>query len=623
MEKFTLLPNPCQLHRLDAGYPLADGKLIRLAGLEAQSLHSSAKRLRDFLQQTKNLTWELAVGFSIPDELVGATLEVNSQIVRQAQGYQILIDPQGIKISGHDPAGVFYGVCTLLQILEQADGWLPGMKINDWPDFPARGVMLDISRNKVPTMDTLLGLVDLLAGWKVNQLQLYMEHTFAYRNHPEVWAQASPLTGGEILALDAYCRERFIELVPNQNSFGHMERWLKHDRYAPLAETHEVFQAPWGPMQGPFSLSPVDPESLELVRSLHDELLPHFTSRMFNAGCDEAIDLGQGRSLALCQERGTGQVYLDYLLEIYREITRRGYTLQYWGDIIIYYPDLIPCLPKDAVAMEWGYEALHPFGPHCKEFQAAGVPFYVCPGTSSWNSLAGRTSNALENLRSAAENGLAYGACGYLTTDWGDNGHWQPLPVSYLGLAAGAAYSWSYYANRELDMAQAVNQHAFKDPTGWMGRVAYDLGEVYRSTGLEIHNSSVLFWALQSPFDELRHHLLTVKVNRQGLEGAINAIRTAIEPLERVELRGDDAALVVREYRLAADLLLHGARRGLYLLDKLEDKLPDTRLRVASLKVELEHLIQEFQDIWLRRNQPGGLQDSLAIFERLLAEYDE
>ena len=98
--------------------------------------------------------------------------------------------------------------------------------------------MLDISRDKVPTMETLYALVDLLAGWKINQLQLYTEHTFAYRQHPEVWAEASPLTGQEILGLDAYCRKRFVELVPNQNSFGHMHRWLKHARYAPLAEVN-------------------------------------------------------------------------------------------------------------------------------------------------------------------------------------------------------------------------------------------------------------------------------------------------------------------------------------------------------------------------------------------------
>ena len=76
--------------------------------------------------------------------------------------------------------------------------------------------MLDISRDKVPQQATLYALIDQLAGWKVNQLQLYTEHTFAYRQHPDVWAAASPLTGDDILALDAFCRARHIELVPNK-----------------------------------------------------------------------------------------------------------------------------------------------------------------------------------------------------------------------------------------------------------------------------------------------------------------------------------------------------------------------------------------------------------------------
>ena len=48
------------------------------------------------------------------------------------------------------------------------------------------------------------------------------EHTFAYRNHRAVWEHASPLTAQDILELDAFCRARYIELVPNQNSFGHI-----------------------------------------------------------------------------------------------------------------------------------------------------------------------------------------------------------------------------------------------------------------------------------------------------------------------------------------------------------------------------------------------------------------
>src|SRR6185369_4793545 len=102
--------------------------------------------------------------------------------------------------------------------------------------------MLDISRDKVPTMKTLYELVDLLASWKINQLQLYTEHTFAYRNHEDVWKKASPMTAEEIRDLDEYCAERFIDLVPNQNSFGHMERWFEHPEYLQLAEAPNGYE---------------------------------------------------------------------------------------------------------------------------------------------------------------------------------------------------------------------------------------------------------------------------------------------------------------------------------------------------------------------------------------------
>lgn len=90
-------------------------------------------------------------------------------------------------------------------------------------------------------METLYALIDKLAAWKINELQLYMEHTFAYTGHEEVWKDASPFTAEEIHALDAYCKERYIDLVPCQSCLGHMERWLKHPRYRDLAEKPEGF----------------------------------------------------------------------------------------------------------------------------------------------------------------------------------------------------------------------------------------------------------------------------------------------------------------------------------------------------------------------------------------------
>jgi len=102
--------------------------------------------------------------------------------------------------------------------------------------------MLDVSRCKVPTMDTLYSLIDLLAQLRINELQLYIEHTFAFEKHDAVWKDSSPFSGREIQLIDQYCKDRFIELVPNLNSFGHFERWLRHDQYKHLAECPQGFK---------------------------------------------------------------------------------------------------------------------------------------------------------------------------------------------------------------------------------------------------------------------------------------------------------------------------------------------------------------------------------------------
>ncbi len=250
-----LLPIPRQLKLTSEPFNLAAQGLI---WIDSPVLLFEAKKLQSALKQYAGVEWEIGCGTH------------NGTIIRlaaapslnKAESYRLNITPSEISIEGSDAAGVYYGVCTLNQLVQQYGRTLPGMRIEDWPDFPARGVMLDISRDKVPTLTTVMELIDRLSTWKINQLQLYMEHTFAYRQHPVVWAKASPFTGQDILELDRYCRERHVELVPNQNSLGHMERWLKHPAYHDLSECPDGFVLPWGDFSPPTTLNPIDPRSI-------------------------------------------------------------------------------------------------------------------------------------------------------------------------------------------------------------------------------------------------------------------------------------------------------------------------------------------------------------------------
>ena len=605
----TLLPQPRSIIRQDGMHSLLGDHRIVLENGAAPQLLTAAQKLQSTLRRLAGGSWPLSA-FGGLDEGLGVMVRITPDSVAQAQGYELMITPERIEIVAHDPAGAFYGINTLVQIVEQSGAQLPCLQIADWPDFAVRGVMLDVSRDKVPTQETLFGLIDLLASWKINQIQLYTEHTFTYLKHPDVWAVASPITGEDILKLDAYCRERFIELVPNQNTFGHMNRWLKLEGYNSLAEAPAGCETRWGFME-PFTLCPSDPGSIALVRDMLDELLPHFTSRMVNVGCDETVDLGQDRSQQACAERGVGRVYLDFLLQIYQEVTARGRTMQFWGDILMEHPELVTELPRDVIALEWGYEANHPFEQHGAQFAASGIPFYVCPGTSSWNTIAGRTDNALGNLRSAAEHGRRHGAIGYLNTDWGDRGHWQTLPISYLGFAAGAAYSWAFAANRDSNVPAALNRFAFRDKAGVMGRLSYDLGNIYRAVGVEPHNSSALFWTFQRSIDDLSAKAIAPP---EGYQRALEAIDEVTAALPQAQIDRPDAALIAREFAQTVRLLQHACRRGLYAHN------PRPAL-AHELAADLREIIGEYREIWLARNRPGGLVDSVARFEQALADY--
>lgn len=538
----------------------------------------------------------------------------------KAQGYVLDISSDGIHITYSDQAGLFYGVITLCQIIEQVGTNLPCLTIEDHPDFEQRGFMLDISRDRVPTMETLYQLIDELAQVKLNQFQLYIEHTFAYQEHKQVWELASPITSEELLLLDAYCRERHINFVPNQNSLGHMERWLIHEPYRDLSETPDGFEV-FGEWRTPSTLDPQDPRSLDLIKDLYAEFLPHFSSDLFNVGCDEPWELGQGKSKEAVAERG-GRVYLDWLLELHKLVTENQRKMMFWGDIIIKYPDLISELPNDIIVMEWGYEAIHPFEQNCQKYADANIPFYVCPGTSSWNTLVGRADNATGNLKNAAKYGLQQGAIGYLITDWGDNGHWQPMVASYIGILYGAAVSWCYESNHELNIADALSQHIYHDATQTIGNLTLQIANIYKHIKPAHINGQVLAYALQWKANELEAKLESVEgwggektnISSTNLHDVIAQLHDLRGQLTHTRIQRDDVTLILAEWRQAIDLLIHGAE-WLLLIQNAGD------VSAEEQKRKLQRLMMTQRDLWLKRNRRGGLEDSMHRFQNLIDEY--
>jgi hypothetical protein len=605
-----LLPLPKILRRGSGSCPIPAQATLRLpADLERDTeLLPAWKRLREaFASAGSALDLTLASG-----QRARVTVEARRDpcCPNHPESYTLRITPRGILLGYLTPAGLRASIATLRQLLREHGLRLPCLNLSDWPDFGRRGVMLDISRGKVPRLDTLLQLLDLLADFKINEFQLYTEHTFAYRDFEPVWRDSGALTGADIVALDARCRTLGIDLVPNQNSFGHLRPWLEHPPLKRLGET----KAPWPDQHGAFlrypsTLAPTHPKTLPFLRSLFDELLPHFSSPFFNVGCDETWDLGLGQSRKLCQQKGKGRVYLDFLLQIHREVVARGRHMMCWGDILLHHPELVAELPPDIIALNWGYEADHPFEREAPVFAASGVPFYVCPGTATWMTLIGRHDTAFTNLRRAATVGREHRALGYLNTDWGDGGHPQPLAVSLLPYALGAALAWGDTQCTDAAMLHVVSRDAFGDPSGKAAQSALAMGLAHQKFQFRAPNITPFGATIAAPpparrelfcRDGLKYY---ARIRPENIHAALAELESQRKSLSQAKPSTPSGTIYAQELDLAARMAAQSCHYMLWQQMLASGKGPAAR-REARLRVrDLRELLHDFNAFWPSRNQ--------------------
>lgn len=559
-------------------------------------------------------------------------LSIDQRASAHPQGYVLSVRADGMQLRAGRTDGLRHGLQTLAQILRQgrAIGRVPEVEIEDWPSVARRGVMLDVSRDRVPTMESLLQAIDDLAHLKVNHLQLYTEHTFAYAGHEDVWREADPITPAELRELDTYASARGIELAANQNTLGHMHRWLKHPRYTPLAEITGdwVFETDDGrsvPKSGPFSLCPTDSRSIALVRDLLGQLLPCVAGVRANVGLDEAYDVGQGRSrgtllarAGLTHERESperwrrakGELFYEHLNAVALAAREHGKAIQFWADIAMRHPDLLERLPTDAEAMIWGYEGDAPFNRQAQELASRGVPFWTCPGTSAWLSITGRTSVRHANLRGAVRAAITHRGAGVLVTNWGDHGHRQQWPIELHALAHGACAMWSGDHESAFD-PRAVGVHLFttepieSDATlaraarigPWLeslGDADDDLRGSLRNTSplhVELHRAVPLSAATGDHAEPWR----AVATKIGGLIGELGENSSVIGPL------------FAEEMKHAAHTALLAAEKA--AIDRTTPADPAAR---AALAQRWRDLIDQRGALWRRRYREGGLSDSLA-----------
>jgi hexosaminidase len=550
------------------------------------------------------------------------SLGVGSPPALNEEGYVLGVGKDTVVVGGATSTGVFYGLQTLKQLLRGSGSaaYIQGVQIVDWPAMRWRGVSDDISRGPVPTVAYIKRQLRTFAAYKLNMHSFYMEHTFSSKAHPLIGPEGGALTPDEIRELVAYAKSYHIEMVPEQQTFGHLHKALKYEKYNSLAET------PYGDV-----LSPQQEGTYKLVADWYRELNELFPGKFFHIGEDETFELGEGQSREAARVKGVGAVYFEHLNRIRDLLKHYDRKLMFWGDIALNHPDLIGNIPKEMIVANWDYGPKDDYTSRIKPFKDAGLEQLVCPGVWSWNQIFPNVDASSRNIINFVRDGQKNGAMGMLNTTWDDDGE-SLFEMSWYGIVLGAAASWQTGAVDQSKFDSDFDWSFFRNEGDEFVKVIHALGGVNTAAGFGTSDDA--FW--REPFT----------TNFQ------NAARTNAEKIRQMRLRVEEAEESLIENRDKAKrnssmipAMLFAARRFDHLgrrwqtVEKLSreywdaylnlgDRTKTRRLRryaspiynqLREMTEELSELKSAYREQWLAENRPYWMDSVLARYDQQIS----
>ena len=497
------------------------------------------------------------------------------------------------------------------------------------PAFENRGIMLDVSRGKMASLDYLKHLAAWMSQVGYNILQLYCEDKLRLSSHPEIGMLTGTYSEAQIRELDGFCKVHGIELQPCIQTYSHVHGILRLPGYSALSENDTLF-----------SFAAGNEKVYEFLEDELSETLPWFSSKTLNINMDEAYDIGSDHSKNAVEEKGQGQVFLEHILRVTEIAVKNGAeTILLWGDIVSKYPELLPSLPENIVVADWCYNPMDHY-PSLIPYQEKGIRFWAAGGVSTWNSIFPRVRNSYINLIGFSSEARERGAEGFLVTDWGDYGHPQPLGLSLYGYLLGGMQCISGSKTDPEEFEKLADRKIFCDPrekrafrllmdsnlapdvqTGFKTMTIYaffdDLLGGLSMTGNENYHaiSKEAFEILFNNGSEA-HKLLKDVISE-------DCISHMDFPDEHWTALFGDAFL--SELALSAWMTAYTGKKGLLgykILEGMdaEDLTPDMILgyiaEIHLLYAELEEIRAEFEKVWLLRSYRKGIETCLSLFDR-------
>jgi hypothetical protein len=627
-QEWKLIPLPRSLKSGTGNIQLRSPVHVRVSPAEAQD-RFAAEMLVEDLKAVHGLEVtvvtrgkaEIRIGRAGSPEVDAeiARLGLDRSALENEEGYVLGADDSGVLVAAKTAAGVFYGVQTLRQLVGP-ENRIPAVAIADWPALRYRGLSVDVSRGPVLADEQMKALIRTAAEYKLNMLSLYMEHVFPYTHAPLVAPQGGAVTPELIRRLTEYAGQYHIELLPQQQTFGHLHYMLKLELYSGMGET------PHGTV-----LAAEDERAYTWIRESATELADLFRSAFLHIGSDETFELGEGRSRALAERDGVGKVYVGHMQKVAGMLQPLGKRLMFWGDIALKDPELIPKLPKELVAMTWVYNPRPDFASYITPFRDRGMDVFVCPGVNNWNRIFPLISDSVVNINNFVRDGKKLGAIGMLNTHWADDGE-SLFNMTWHGVVFSAAAAWQPGMVDVPAFDRSFDWAFYRNTDDTFTKIIQRLDEIHgvlRSAGVGDASDS-LFWT--DPFSlygsetirkacpvASRVRLLAEQtlVDLHAAGGKARAHSDTLRYLQFAAKRLDGLGMKIQFSREIAELY-RGALEAQADPGKVRSrlgKINSVNGLVQDLRDSTNELKELYRAAWLAENRPYWLDNVLVRYQ--------
>ncbi len=340
-------------------------------------------------------------------------------------------------------------------------------------DFTVKAFHLDL-RIQVMTMPALKAFAQKIHDQGINTLIMEYEASYPYQKHPLI-PNRYAYTKEEIVSFIAFCNKLGVDVIPLQQSFGHVEYILRNYKYASLREDDKDFS----------QVCPLETEKDSLLfTDLYTELIATHTSKYIHIGADETHLLGHcPKCSKKVAEEGVSKLYIDYIRMLCNIVIRLGKRPVLWADIALKYPEALQSLPKETVFVDWnyGWDVNH-FGKQQKLLES-GFEIWGAPAIRSYpdDYFLEQWDKHFNNIKTFVPMCRQMGYKGIVMTSWSTSGAYSYLyesedeftelyaqrhvyPVTGFNIII-AAYAKSISSATPLNIEEFVRQYC-KDQYG-------------------------------------------------------------------------------------------------------------------------------------------------------------